>query len=137
MTEPSSATIVQTAWIRELHATKNVLYAGCYSVTTVPGHPLPCVKVVFPLPNGNCIVIMKGEASPQGHLILQSSGKQFGDPGFYFTVHHRDGSASARYVRTFHEEIRVYPAERDCVRTDHILWIWGREFLRLHYRMRR
>jgi len=33
------------------------------------------------------------------------------------------------------EQIRVYPAETGIVRTDHTLWIWGIEFLRLHYRM--
>ncbi len=137
MKKPSTGAIVQTAWIRELHATKNVLYAGCYSVTTIPGHPTPCVKVVFPLPNGNAIVIMKAEANEQGHLSLQSIGEKFGDPGFYFTVHHGNGLVSARYVRSLQEEIRVYPAERDCVRADHILWVWGIEFLRLHYRMRR
>lgn len=136
MTRPSSGVIVQTAWIRELRATRNVLYAGCYSVAIIPGHAGSCVKVVFPLPNGNAIVIMKAEANQQGHLVLQSFGRKFGDPGFYLTVHHGNGIASARYLRTFHEEIRVYPAETDCVRADHLLRIWGRDFLRLHYRMR-
>jgi hypothetical protein len=54
--------LLQTAWVRELHATKNVIYAGCYSVCRIPGHGDPCVKVLFPLPNGNAIVLMKPES---------------------------------------------------------------------------
>lgn len=127
--------ITQTAWVRELHATGKVLYAGCYSVCRIPGHPSPCVKVVFPLPNGNAIVLMKVEAGSDGSMSLHSAGKQFGDPGFYFTVHGEGGMAWARYVPSMKETIRVYPAESGVVRADHRLRIWGFEFLRLHYRM--
>jgi hypothetical protein len=136
LVDPHSGRVVQTAWVRELHATRNVLYAGSYSLCTVPGYPGPCVKVVFPLPNGNAIVIMKPESHPDGSFSLTSAGKGFGDPGFYFVVHARDGIAWARYVLALKERISVYPAERDTVRADHVLWIWGKQFLRLHYRMR-
>ncbi len=135
MRNPHSGSIAQTAWIRELHATKNVLYAGSYSVCLVPGHPDPCVKVVFPLPNGNAIVVMKVEPREDGSLALKSRGENFGDPGFYFVVHEGGGSAWARYVRSLKEEIHVYAAETGSVRADHTLWIWGARFLRLHYRM--
>ena len=135
MRDPHSGAVVQTAWVRELRATRNVLYAGSYSVCRVPGHPSPCVKVVFPLPNGNAIVLMKAIANPDGSLSLQSIGKKFGGPGFYFTVHAGDGTIWARYVVAMKEEIRVYAAEPGITRADHTLWLWGREFLRLHYRM--
>jgi hypothetical protein len=134
--QPESGELVQTAWIRELHATKHVLYAGCYSVCTVPGYPNPCVKVVFPLPNGNAIVLMKPEAHPDGSFSVTSEGNRFGDPGFYFTLHNEHGLAWARYVKNLKESIHVYAAESGTVRADHLLWIWGQEFLRLHYRMR-
>ena len=132
-----SGKVVQTAWVRELLATRNVIYAGSYSICHMPGHPSPCVKVVFPLPNGNAIVLMKAVANPDGSLSLHSNGKCFGDPGFYFTVHAYDGTIWTRYVASMKEEIRVYAAETDTVRADHTLWIWGRQFLRLHYRMLR
>jgi len=134
--EQGSGKLVQTAWIRELHATNNVLYAGCYSICNVPGYPSPCVKVAFPLPNGNAIVLMKPEAHSDGSFSVTSAGEHFGDPGFYFTLHDENGLASARYVKSLKETIKVYPAEPGIVRADHILWIWGIEFLRLHYRMR-
>ena len=132
---PHSGKVVQTAWVRELRATQNVIYAGSYSICKVPGHPGACVKVVFPLPNGSAIVIMKAESEPEGSLVLKSRGKRFGDPGFYFVVHQGNGRIWTRYVASMKEEIRVYPAETGIVRTDHTLWIWGIEFLRLHYRM--
>jgi hypothetical protein len=137
MREAASRRVVQTAWVRELQATKNVLYAGSYSVCGVPGYPSPCVKVVFPLPNGNAIVLTKAETHLDGWLALQSIGESFGDPGFYLVVHNGGGIATARYIPGLKEEIRVYPAEHNCVRADHTLWFWGIEFLRLHYRMRK
>jgi hypothetical protein len=137
MRDPRTGSIVQTAWVRELHATGNVLYAGSYSICNVPGHPSPCVKVVFPLPNGNAIVIMKAEAHADGSLSVRSAGDKFGDPGFYFVVHGSNGMVWARYVRSLEEEIRVYAAESHTVRADHTLWLWKMKFLSLHYRMRR
>jgi hypothetical protein len=137
MRDRQSGRIVQTAWVRELRATRNVLYAGCYSVCQIPGHPSPCMKVVFPLPNGNAIVLMKPVAHPDGSLAVQSIGKRFGDPGFYFTVHRGDGTLWARYLGSMKEQIHVYAAEPNVTRADHTLWLWGIQFLRLHYRMAR
>jgi hypothetical protein len=74
MRDPQSGTVYQTAWVRELHGTGNVLYAGSYSICCIPGHPSPCVKVVFPLPNGNAVVLMKPEGHPDGSLTVRSVG---------------------------------------------------------------
>lgn len=134
---PSTGCAVCTAWVRELQATGNVIYAGGYTVAKVPGQPSPCVKVDFPLPNGSAIVLMKAEANTDNSLSLKSNGKRFGDPGFYFVVRDGKGGARARYVTSMKEEIRVFAAEGDTVRADHFLRIWGIQFLRLHYRMRR
>lgn len=127
---------LQTVWVRQLVASQRTLYAGSYSLCRVPGHSGPCVKVCFPLPNGRAIVIMRPEVHPDGTLTLISGGHRFGDPGFYFVVEHPT-RAWARYVRTMRERIHVYPAESGAVRTDHILQLWGRVFLRLHYRLNR
>jgi hypothetical protein len=42
----------QTAWVRQLLASKRTLYAGSYSACRVPGYAGQCIKVCFPLPNG-------------------------------------------------------------------------------------
>jgi hypothetical protein len=132
----SSERLIQTAWIRELNATRNVIYAGAYSICSIPGHPSPCIKVVFPLPNGSAIVIMRPEVHSDGSFSITSAGNSFGDPGFYFVVHGSDGVIWSRYLRSMQETIHVYPAEHDTSRADHILRLWGKQFLRLHYRMR-
>lgn len=125
---------LQTGWVRQLLASKRTLYAGSYSTCWVPGYAGPCIKVCFPLPNGRAIVIMRPQVHPDGSLTVISDGGGFGDPGFYFVVED-EGAAWVRYVRTMKESIHVYVAETDTVRADHTLRIWGRVFLRLHYRL--
>lgn len=134
--EPITGQISYTAWVRQLLTTKNVLYAGSYSTCEVPNREGACVKVVFPLPNGNAIVIMRPEAHRDGSFSITSSGAGFGAAGFYFTVRERENHSWVRYVRTLKESIRVYEAEGNSVRADHVLTIWGATFLRLHYRLR-
>jgi hypothetical protein len=131
---PVTGEIKFTAWIRQLLRNQNVLYAGAYSVCSLPEFPGRCVKVVFPLPNGNAIVIMSPKSNPDGSLVLTSAGQRFGDPGFYFTVLHAD-RLWAKYVPALRECIRVYGSGND-VRADHVLRFFGIEFLRLHYRLR-
>jgi hypothetical protein len=132
-----SGRVVYTAWVRDVVSTERTLYAGSYSVCRVPGYLGPCVKVVFPLPNGSAIVIMRPESSPDGSFTVRSAGLRFGDPGFYFFVEKEPGCGWARHVRTLQETIRVYADAQGTLRADHDLWIWGARFLRLHYRMRK
>jgi hypothetical protein len=127
---------VRTAWVRELIATRRTLYAGSYAVCNVPRQQGPCVRVVFPLPNGNAHVILKPEVYDDGSLKVTSSGQGFGDAGFYFFVAGRDGEAWVRYVKTLRESIHVFVDEAGALRADHVMSIWGLVFLRLHYRLR-
>jgi len=137
LVDSPSGEVRYPGWLRKLVGTGNILYAGIYSVSNVPGYGGTCVKVVFPLPNGNATVIMKPEENSDDSISLISSGDQFGDPGFYFLVANPGGTAVARYVRGMRESIRVYAAESSSVRADHILKLFGITFLRLHYRMRK
>ncbi len=123
------------AWVRELLASGQVLYAGAYSTVRIPGHPSACVRVVFPLPNGSAIVIMRPVNGPAGGLRLVSAGRRFGDPGFYFLVTNGEGQSWARYVRAMQETITVYPDGSAGSRADHEMRIWGVTFLELHYRL--
>lgn len=132
-----SGKVAYTAWVRDVVSTRRTLYAGSYSACQVPGYPGPCVRVVFPLPNGSAIVIMRPESSPDGSFTLRSAGSRFGDPGFYFFVEKEPGRGWARHVRTLQEVIRVYADEQGTLRADHDVSIWRTRFLRLHYRMRK
>jgi hypothetical protein len=126
---------VWTIWVRRLVGPGHVVYAGAYSTCTVPDGQTRCVKVVFPLPNGNAMVLMRPRNHPDGSLELVSAGRGFGGPGFYFTVHTADSTVSARFLRSLRESIRVYESD-GAVRADHVLTLWGLTFLRLHYRLR-
>ncbi|RMG26724.1 MAG: hypothetical protein D6732_21020, partial [Methanobacteriota archaeon] len=96
-----------------------------------------CLKVVFPLPNGNALVIMRPISHSDGSISLISKGDRFGSPGFYFVVHGTEGQIWVRYLKSLQESIRVYAVSGGECRANHVLQIWGIEFLKLHYRMRR
>ena len=125
-----------TGWVRRNRGTGDVVYVGAYSLAHLPGEAGPCVRVVFPLPNGNASVFMRPSAAPDGSLVLESRGRGFGDAGFYFVV--RDGASHAwvRLVRSFHERIRVFVEPPGELRTDHAFVLFGATFLRLHYHLR-
>ena len=66
LVDPTTGAIRYTAWVRQLLSSKDVLYAGSYSLCKIPAREGSCVKVVFPLPNGNAIVLMRPEAHEDG-----------------------------------------------------------------------
>ncbi|HET7230893.1 MAG TPA: hypothetical protein VFJ16_12865 [Longimicrobium sp.] len=133
--EPGTGRVRETAWVREMVGSRNVLYAGSYSACTIPGHAGPCIKVVFPLPNGNAIVFLRPRAEAGGGFSLRSEGKRFGDPGFYFTVRRKNGGVRARYVGVMKERMDVQAETGRVIRADHV-FLFGRfAFLQMHYRM--
>jgi hypothetical protein len=135
LVEPATGRRVCCAWVRRLLHTGHVVYAGAYSTCVAPDAQTRCVRVVFPLPNGNAVVIMRPSVGEDGSVTLASAGRAFGSPGFYFTVGAGPGRVHARYVRSLRERIHVYPSP-DGTRADHVLSLWGLTFLRLHYRLR-
>jgi len=134
--KPTEQVPIYTGWVRSSKRRHTTVYVGAYSVVRFEDEGQPCVSVVFPLPNGRAIVILE-PVGDNGALILSSKGRRFGDPGFYFVVDNADRSCSAKYVRTFHEDIRVYTDPQGQLRTDHRMRLWGGQFMHLHYRLRR
>jgi len=125
----------ETGWLRRMLGSGDVIYAGLYSIAEPPFLKRPCMKVVFPLPNGHATVLMKPEVGEQGSLKFHSDGSSFGDAGFYFVVRDKADQAWARYVRTLKETIHIYMSQMGELRADHVLKIWGFVFLRFHYRI--
>ena len=123
-----------TAWVRTAVETGVPVFVGQYGTEAIPGHAGRCVKVVFPLPNGNAIILLRPRADPGGGLSLVSDGKRFGDPGFYFTVAGEDGEVSVRYVRTMKERLRL-EVVGDAIVARHRFAVFGLPFLDLHYRI--
>jgi hypothetical protein len=134
--DPRTGESRYTAWVRRTRGSGETIYVAAYSVTALPGHAARFVKVVFPLPNGYAMVVLRPAALADGSLLLVSRGSGFGDPGFYFLVRGPHGRAWVRYVRTFHETIRVFVGPGGELLTDHDFHIWRRRFLRLRYGMR-
>ena len=124
-----------TIWYRILKSTKNVIYSGVYTTCRVPNYSGKFLKVVFPLPNGNAIVIMRREVLADGSLKLCSDGKKFGDNGFYFTLTNHKGKYWTRFVKSMHEWITVYVDDENILRANHSLYFHGLPFLNFHYKM--
>lgn len=135
LVDPQSQEAKWTVWYRILKSTRHVIYSGVYTTCSLPNRPGRCLKVVFPLPNGNATVIMRHEVLPNGALKLSSDGKAFGDNGFYFTLTNHKGKSWARFVSSMHEWITVYVDEEQVLRADHNLHFYGLPFLNLHYKM--
>lgn len=126
-----------TIWYRILKSRNDVIYSGIYSTIFLQSLNKHCLKVIFPLPNGNATVIMQINVLDDGSLFLESKGKRFGNAGFYFTLTNHKNKYWAKYVKVMHETIKVFEDEEGILRADHFLKIWGTYFLKLHYKMTR
>jgi hypothetical protein len=124
-----------TGWFRTVGTEQRVLYTGFYMSEQVPGEAGPSVKVVFPMPRGNATVILRPEVQPDGSLVLDSSGKRFGDAGFYRVQACDDASARVWHIKTLREQFRVYVDAQGVLRCDHAVRFLGLPVLRLHYKI--
>jgi hypothetical protein len=100
--------------------------------TIIPGHAEPCIKVVFPLPNGNAIIVWRPRVDPNAGLSLVSDGRRFGDPGFYFTIVTEPGEVCVRYVRTMKERSSLQ-VDDGGIAASHSFRLFGLPFLELRY----
>jgi hypothetical protein len=125
---------VYTGWLRRLAESGRVLYAGFYTTDRAPQYDGACVKVVFPMPYGNATVLLRPENAPNGAFVLLSSGRRFGDPGFYRLRRNGD-RLCVSYLRTLRERFFVYVDAEGTLRCDHTVRFCGLPVLTLHYRM--
>lgn len=124
-----------TGWFRTVGTAQRVLYTGFYMSEQVPGEAGPSVKVVFPMPRGNATVILRPVVRPDGSLVLDSSGKRFGDAGFC-RVQARDASSiRVWHLKTLREHFHVYVDDKGVLRCDHAVRFLGLPVLRLHYKI--
>jgi hypothetical protein len=126
-----------TGWFRTLASQAHVLYTGFYMTERAPNVERPCVKVVFPMPNGNATVVLRPELAADGSLTLDSRGKRFGDPGFYRIQGRGPDRVRVWQIKSLVEHFRVYVDEHGVLRCDHSVRFLGLPVLKLHYRMQR
>ncbi|MCO8123805.1 hypothetical protein NHH03_18820 [Stieleria sp. TO1_6] len=128
--------ICYTGWFRKLARGDQVIYTGFYMTQDVPRVNGACVKVVFPMPNGNATVILRPENDAADGLRLVSAGSGFGDAGFYRVQ--KSGSDHLRVwrVMTLHERFELFVDQEQTVRCEHAVRFLGLPVLTLHYRIR-
>ncbi len=124
-----------TGWFRKLARGDQVIYTGFYMTQKVPRVDGACVKVVFPMPNGNATVILRPEHDTADGMRLISAGRRFGDAGFYRMQRSSAGRLRVWRVQTLHERFELFVDEEQTVRCEHAIRFLGLPVLTLHYKI--
>ncbi len=127
--------IQHTVWYRTIPSTQTVLYSGVYSTCKLHSGKT-CIKAVFPLPNGNATVIMHPSVGEEGELRLESSGKRFGDAGFYFLLNDAKCRYWAQYISYF-RDVLIVSSRNSSLSAEQTLTLWGMKVLRFEYQIKR
>jgi hypothetical protein len=133
----SAGPVRYAGWYRRIVSAGRALYAGFYMTQKVPHFENPCVKVVFPMPNGNATVVLRPSLDKDGNLRLSSKGTRFGDAGFYRVQKLDEDRLRVWRVKTLHEEFFVYLDSDQVLRCDHTVSFFHMRVLKLHYRIER
>ena len=128
-----SGDIKYTFWLRSFRNSNTVIYTGIYGLCELPNGD-KCVKAIFPLPNGSATVILKPSVTDTGGLILDASGKQFGDAGFYFLMKDTKGQYWSRYIPSFKDTLHIYSQDENLI-ANQIMKIWGVKILEFNYKI--
>ena len=126
-----------TVWHRRLRSTGRTVFSGWYGAATPPAEARACIRVVFPLPRGRLVVLLRPDVGGGGALVLTSGAGAFGAAGAYLVVHPpgRDRGWARRIP--VHERFLVHVDDEGVLRTDQELTLWRLPLLRLHYRLDR
>ncbi len=131
LSDPKSKEVKYRMWYRTIKATGQVLYSGVYSTCQLPSGET-CIKAVFPLPHGNATVIMLPGVGEGGELRLRSTGRKFGEPGFYFLLNDAKGDYWARFVSSFSDELLIYSRDGNLF-AEQTLTLWKLRVVRFTY----
>lgn len=122
-----------TIWLRKVENTGQVIYSGIYGTCKLPSSQT-CIKAIFPLPKGNATVIMKPSVGKNKELILDSSGKNFGDAGFYFLLNDSQNNYWAKFVRSFTDQLTIREKEDHLIATQ-TLELWNLKVSEFNYKI--
>lgn len=127
--------VKRTVWFRSYKESGIVVYAGVYETCNLPSEKT-CIKAIFPLPNGSATVILKPSVGQKGELILDSSGRRFGDSGFYFLLRDANGQFWGKFIRSFREKLLVGVHDGQISATQ-TLSLWHIRVLTFVYRLKK
>lgn len=125
--------IKYTVWLRKVEHTGEVVYSGIYGTCKLPSNQT-CIKAVFPLPKGNATVIMKPSVGKDNELILDSSGKKFGNAGFYFLLNDSKNNHWAKFVSSFTDKLIIQEKEDYLIATQ-TLKLWNLKVSEFNYKI--
>ena len=120
---------------RSLRSSGQPIYSGVYATSILPAGKT-CIKTVFPLPNGNATVLMTPSVGQNGELILESSGKKYGDAGFYFLLKDAKGEYWTQYTKSFRDQL-ILRSTNGILSAEQVLTLWKKEVLRFNYKIER
>ena len=123
-----------TIWNRSLKETGEVVFFGIYTSCRIPSGEY-CVKASFPLPRGCATVIFRPERDMEGNLLLVSSGKKCGDPGFYFLVEDGRGCLWKHYLPAVRESILISESADGSLKAEHTMKLWWLKVFSMIYRI--
>lgn len=132
--DSKSNEIKYTFWFRSIESSEQVIYSGVYGISNLPSGKT-CVKAVFPLPNGNAMVFMIPSVGKNGELILDSSGKEFGDARFYFLLKDSKGEYWSKFIRSFRDRL-IIDSENDFISAKQTLTLWHIKVLTFYYKIK-
>jgi hypothetical protein len=127
--------VLGTSWHRRLRSTGHTVFSGWYGVERLPGAERPSVRVVFPLPRGRLVVLLRPHVAVDGALLLTSTRGRWGDDGAYLVVEPRGRDRGWARRIPVHEQFRVFVDGERVLRTDHRIDLWRLPVLRLHDRL--
>ena len=130
---PETGETKHTIWLRKWKSNGQIVYSGVYSTCKLPSGQ-NCIKVVFPLPKGNATVIMKPSVGANGELILNSSGKSFGDAGFYFLLNDSNNNFWSQFVSSFTDKLTIIESNGGLQATQ-TLKFWRIKVVKFYYQM--
>lgn len=124
-----------TIWLRKFQSTGKIIYSGIYTTCTLPSG-ITCVKAIFPLPKGNATVILKSSVGEKNELILDSSGKKFGDAGFYFLLNDSKGNCWNKYIKSFTDKL-IVSDENGMLTAEQTLKLWNFKVSTFEYEIKK
>lgn len=134
LVNPTTNEIKYTFWFRCIASSGQVIYSGVYGISNLPSGKT-CIKAVFPLPNGNATVLMIPSVGKNGELILDSSGKEFGDAGFYFLLKDSKGEYWSKFIHSFRDRL-IIGSENDLISAEQTLTLWHIKVLTFYYKIK-
>ena len=137
----SSVTVIHDAsgdqasagWIRRLRSTGDPVFSGAYRTNRLPSSDRASVHVTFPLESGNLQVYLRPRIDGDGSLWLDSplAASATTAPT---SSSGSAGATSRRGCRCMSRSTSI-SAARGVLRTDHVLRLWRRTVVRLHYKL--